>query len=653
MNNSIAEPIIAAKKSTHLLTGFSFHELAHTDEGLSQTTRSLAYQAQKLGIDYHPLAEQSPKNALENKASFPSSGMTLEFTGPGITPITCHVSGWHDNTNLPASENIIQAATGIMSIHGRFCGELMPLGIDYVSTITACLTLQGAIAAALAQLHGQAMTTSSTSMAASALLTVGQYLAGATAPEEPENILPRQNANIRCLPFISADGIAFEIETLSPKPWKNFWQAMKADSKAISQGWQAFVLRYAKAIAPIPNALIERISEYTFKDIENIGQATNVSVCRIRTDEENQSDRALGIQQGPWQFSQPSLCSSSLLSTTHPHQVNDNCSTKTIENQPLKGITVIESCRRIQGPLAGNILRLLGASVTRIEPLGGDTLRGMPPMADGCSARFDALNNNKDIHEIDIKSSTGQQKIQEMASHADVFLHNWAPNKAAELNLDHDNLITQNPALIYAYAGGWGTKANDLSIPGTDFMAQAYSGVAHVISQTSKSAGGSLFTILDVLGGVISSQAIVAALLHRKIHHTSLRVDTSLLDASNLLLLNSANSHTHLQGVFASKTRCITFECQNERQSAQLLSHIDPALTAASQQLSLEELCEKLQAIFLLQPANYWIEKITNLGIPCAIPVEDLTELLTDPKIQSHLQTQSYTQVNNPWRFSL
>ena len=43
---------------------------------------------------------------------------------------------------------------------------------------------------------------------------------------------------------------------------------------------------------------------------------------------------------------------------------------------PLSGLTVVESCRRIQGPLAGHLLALLGAQVIRIEPPGGDPLRG-------------------------------------------------------------------------------------------------------------------------------------------------------------------------------------------------------------------------------------------------------------------------------------
>lgn len=152
----------------------------------------------------------------------------------------------------------------------------------------------------------------------------------------------------------------------------------------------------------------------------------------------------------------------------------------------------------------------------------------MPPVSEGCSVRFDALNRLKVIREIDIKSPCGQEEITEMARHADVFLHNWAPGKALELDLDYADLSRVNPALIYAHASGWFTDGGEISLrspslPGTDFMVQAYSGVAQKISRTCGTQGGTLFTALDVLGGVIAAQGITAALLNRQLNCAGLR----------------------------------------------------------------------------------------------------------------------------------
>jgi len=100
----------------------------------------------------------------------------------------------------------------------------------------------------------------------------------------------------------------------------------------------------------------------------------------------------------------------------------------------LSGIVVLESCRRVQGPLAGHLLRMLGATVVRIEPPGGDPLRWVPPMAGDTSARFLALNRGKPAVEIDLR--TGRDEVLDLAAAADVFVHNWAPGKAARWGLE-------------------------------------------------------------------------------------------------------------------------------------------------------------------------------------------------------------------------
>src|SRR5690606_29461665 len=94
--------------------------------------------------------------------------------------------------------------------------------------------------------------------------------------------------------------------------------------------------------------------------------------------------------------------------------------------------------------------------------------------------------------------------------------------------------------LIYASASGWftnneGISSQSPSLPGTDFMVQAYSGVAHKISRACGTRGGTLFTALDVLGGIIAAQGITAALLNRQLSHAGAKVTSSLLGAAILL----------------------------------------------------------------------------------------------------------------------
>jgi len=439
----------------------------------SATAFSLFYQASALGLKVTESGDQIAGEALP-----------FVFKTPHTKPVNCVITGWSDSMQPNAvSENIIQAACGLMSVHGRSGGTIQPLGLHYVSTVTAALALQGGIAATLGQLRGLALSDSHISMAAAALLSTSQYIADATVVAASEN-LPPSAGHSTAPPFVSADGVVFELETLNADPWLRFWMQLGISAALAGKGWTAFLLRYAKAVAPIPAELISALAKLTYLDIAELCVDTGMSICRVRTLEERVGDEYFKSEwlKGPWTFD---------FAAPHPAMPLKPAS----DSLPLSGLTVIESCRRIQGPLAGHLLALLGADVIRIEPPGGDPLRGMPPVSEGCSVRFDALNRFKIIREIDIKSSGGQEEIAELARHADVFLHNWAPNKAAQLNLDFDDLIRVNPALVYAYAAGWSADGADVhaqspAMPGTDFMVQAYSGVAQKISQACGRAAG-------------------------------------------------------------------------------------------------------------------------------------------------------------------
>ncbi|MGH3250708.1 MAG: CoA transferase, partial [Trebonia sp.] len=203
---------------------------------------------------------------------------------------------------------------------------------------------------------------------------------------------------------------------------------------------------------------------------------------------------------------------------------------------PLGGLVAVESTSRVQGPLAGRVLAMLGARVIRVEPPGGDPMRGVPPVDGGCSARFRALNRGKETTEIDIKSPAGRGRLLRLVADADVFVHNWAPGRAARLGLDAGHLLRVNPRLIYARASGWGDELGPAPPLGTDFMVQAYSGLGAVVRPPGEPFAPSLMTLTDVLGGLICAQGTLAGLLARGRTGAGQRVRSSLLSAAQVLL---------------------------------------------------------------------------------------------------------------------
>lgn len=448
------------------------------------------------------------------------------------SPVRCGID-WAGPVDLPVQDEAgVQAACGIMQVHGRRSGAPAALCIDYASATAGVLAAQGVLAVLLAQQRGMNLRQVTTSVTEAALLAVSQYLAAATASDEwSEPHLPGGP------PFTSADGVRFEIEALDAEGWWRFWTSLGADPVAVARGWRPFQHRYATATCPLPHDLHQAAAARSFAAVSVAATDASISVLQVVSDMTSHSSRnhsrdrvECTADPPPWRIT-PLRGSAPAALSPGPGQIG---------SLPLAGLVVVESCRRVQGPLAGHLLRLLGAQVTRIEPPGGDPLRGVPPMAGDCSARFLALNRGKQVVELDLKSAPGRRAVRELVADADVFLHNWAPGKADQWDLDTEQLCEVRPGLVYAWASGWGEALGPAPPLGTDFLVQAHSGLAALVVPDGEPPAPSLMTLTDVLGGAICAQGVLAGLLARARTGRGQRVDSSLLSAAAVLLPHSS-----------------------------------------------------------------------------------------------------------------
>ncbi|MFD9012150.1 CoA transferase [Streptomyces sp. NPDC059552] len=429
-------------------------------------------------------------------------------------------------------EATVQAATGVMAVHGRRDGSPRGLAADYAATATGILAVQGLLASLVGQARGGPVRAVSTGADRAGLLAVSQYLAAAGAEEGEAAELAAGGP-----PFTSADGVHFELETLDPEAWAAFWKALEAPVEALRAGWRPFQFRYATACAPFPAALHLTARSHTWERIRRAAAAYGAQVCALHSLAERAAEHD---GAAPWSLVPTAtgrLATGRLAlgpGRPAPGAPPGAASPGATAGGPLAGLTVLEAGRRIQAPLAAHLLGLLGAEVIRIEPPGGDPLRGMPPACSGISARWLALNRGKQAVEIDIKSEADRRRLREMAAGADVFLHNWAPGKAAELGLDAEDLARVNPALVYAYTSGWADRIEHAPM-GTDFMVQARTGVGEAVRPEGEAPAPSLMTLLDVLGGLLGAEAVLAGLLLRERTGRGARVDSSLLGAADTL----------------------------------------------------------------------------------------------------------------------
>ncbi|MFD7644683.1 CoA transferase [Kitasatospora sp. NPDC059795] len=438
-----------------------------------------------------------------------ASGGVLEVGGG----IGCRLT-WAGPVALPLrSEADVQAACGVMHVHGRRYGGPRLLGVDFASVAAGVLAAGGTLAALRARELGLPYREVEVSVAQAALLGLSQYLAAATA-EEP----CAEPVGVGGPPFRSSDGVWFELEALGPDGWLRFWVELGVERRVVGRSWLPFQARYGTATCPLPDELFVAAGRLTFAGLAALAERCGVDVTPVEA-----RPAAGGV---PWRVVQGAAVQGEAAGA-RPREAAAG------GRGPLDGVTVVEVARRVQGPMAGRVLGLLGARVVRVEPPGGDPLRGVPPMTafggEPVSARFAALNRGKEVLEADLRSTEGRAAVRELVQESDVLLHSLAPSKVAGLGLDAETLEAVRPGLVHAQASG--------GAPGvtTDYPVQARSGLAALVAPPGLPPRPTLLTVCDVLGGLVCATAAVAGLTAQARTGRAQRVESSLLSAARLL----------------------------------------------------------------------------------------------------------------------
>ncbi|MEU5792947.1 CoA transferase [Streptomyces sp. NPDC047813] len=472
----------------------------------------------------------SPRTAVRPVVAAAVADRLLRHTAPG-DPAARPTLDWAGpvGMDLP-DERAVQAACGLMHLHGRATGGPAPLAVDYASVVAGVLAAQGVTAAGIGRARGLDLREVRTSVAQGALLAAGQYLAAATAPA-PDDRPPQEESYPAGLATLeTSDGARVELETLDPLAWREFWARLGVPPAVAGRGWGPFQQRFATAVCPLPDALRAAARRRTLRDLRAAAYDTGVSLLTLGADPDPP------VRPDPWRLTPghpvPPLRAPG---PAHPAVGVPAPRSGGAPLLPLAGLRVVESTRRVQGPLAGHVLGMLGAEVIRIEPPGGDPMRWLPPLAGDTSARFTALNAGKRVVEADLTTARGRETVRALAAEADAFVHNWAPGKADRFGLAAPDLLAARPALVYAWASGFGDTLGDRPPLGTDYLAQVHSGLAAAVRPADEPPAPSLMTLTDVLGGLVCAQGVLAALAHRERTGRGGRVESSLVSAAALV----------------------------------------------------------------------------------------------------------------------
>ena len=214
-------------------------------------------------------------------------------------------------------------------------------------------------------------------------------------------------------------------------------------------------------------------------------------------------------------------------------------------DRPLKGIRVIALEQYMAGPYCSMLLADAGAEVIKIERPGvGDPRRSIPPFVENNGIKkaggFMAYNRNKKSLVLNIRNDEGKNIYQDLVKNTDVVVENLRPGSVDKLGLGYHDLKNLNPRLIYAAISGFGRlegyEGPDSKRPAFDIVAEAMSGIMHLVGFEDKPPSWTIYGMADIYTGLCTSFAIMQALFMRERTGKGQFVDSAMLD--NMLSLN-------------------------------------------------------------------------------------------------------------------
>src|SRR6202035_184043 len=211
---------------------------------------------------------------------------------------------------------------------------------------------------------------------------------------------------------------------------------------------------------------------------------------------------------------------------------------------PLAGLLVADFSRILAGPYCTMLLADLGADVIKVESPGGDdTRRWQPPVtADGVSTYYLAINRNKRSVVLDLRDQADRAAAAELARRADIFVENFKPGGLVKFGLDYDAVSAANPGIIYASITGFGAGAGK-DLPGYDLIVQAVSGLMSLTGDAAGPPYRAGVALFDVMTGLHTAIAILAALNHRTATGQGQHVEATLLGSALSGMVNQTSAY--------------------------------------------------------------------------------------------------------------
>jgi formyl-CoA transferase len=361
----------------------------------------------------------------------------------------------------------------------------------------------------------------------------------------------------------------------------------------------------------------------------------------------------------------------------------------------LNGIRVLDLGRILAGPWCTQLLADLGAEVVKVERpgTGDDTRAWGPPFLrrpDGTdtpdSAYFASTNRGKKSITVDIASEDGQAIVRDLAAKSDVLVENYKFGDMERYGLDYATLAAVNPRLVYCSITGFGQTGPYRKRAGYDFMIQAMGGLMSITGERDDLPGGGPqkcgVPIADMMTGMYSAVAILAALRERDASGRGQHIDMALLDTQVSWLMNHnlnyfvsgqvpvrwGNAHPNLTPYqsFPTKDGNLILAIGNDSQFRKFCAVAGLAIAMEPRFIdNRSRLANRSALVALIAEAmkgratGEWMTLLEAEGVPCG-PINTIDQVFADPQVihrglrmdLPHAASGTVPQVANPIRYS-
>jgi len=363
--------------------------------------------------------------------------------------------------------------------------------------------------------------------------------------------------------------------------------------------------------------------------------------------------------------------------------------------QILEGVKVLDLTRVLAGPWCTQSLADMGATVYKIERQRvGDDMRASPPFLRDAEGRptqdtpsYLCVNRGKRSLTIDFTRPEGRDLLLDLVARCDVLVENFKAGDLQRHGLDYASVRRRQPSIVYCSITGYGQDGPMAAQPGYDPVFQAISGIMNTCGLPDEVPGGgpmrAMVPIVDVMTGMVSTSAVLAALLHKERTGEGQHIDMALLDVAMAASVHLGQNYLSTgqmsprvgngsflfapAGSFPCRDGHIFIQIGNDQQWARFCKAVDRADWMAAERFATNarrlaagpELLDIVRELTLQWDKQALSDRLGEAGVPCG-PVNDMQQAFAHPQVRHrgirmqvpHPVHGALAIVRSPLRFS-